>query len=142
MKKSNNLWLIGLVMLVMMSLTFVSCGDDDDNSPSYTADQFYGSWKCTKLEGSEDELINSLNGATFKFNKDFVDDCNGAVTIAMAAMGNFDMGFVWALNGNVVSLNILTYKVDFEIMSYTENEVQLSAEVSGSKVSAAIIRVK
>ncbi len=148
MNKSNLLWLFSLAMVLMLNLTFTSCGDEseEDSAPSYTESQFYGSWKCTKLEGTEDPTMTMLNGSVFTFSKEFKDGSNGTVGIPMEVMGVMDMGFEWSLKDNKLTLDILTYKVVFSILEYSNDEVKLSAEVDNngvvSKMNATINRVK
>lgn len=58
MKKINYIWALSLVMLLSLSTTFVSCGDDDEDNTSQTVDvreQALGSYSVTTTVYVEDE---------------------------------------------------------------------------------------
>ena len=69
---------MAIVMVVMLSVGFASCGSDDDDEPSLkiTKDMLVGSWEVTDIVNtSGDQLRKVYVGATMKFYNDGTCKC-------------------------------------------------------------------
>jgi len=156
MKKSNLYWLLSLVMVLMMNLSFTSCGDDekdDDPKPaSIQASDFYGKWKCDSLsvEGVQNPMISALNGATFDFKEELVNEANGSVEGPWGPNGAMiPVDYVWSYANNTVTMKIYNYNVVFSIVEFKENQVKLYAEMkvaestddAVSKINATMVKL-
>lgn len=92
----KNWKLFSLVLFAFMSLSLVSCGDDDEVGDS---NALVGTWQCTWIEGYEkyannpeyDEEWNEADDFTTTFNAD-------GTTIADGDAGK------WKLEGNILTM--------------------------------------
>jgi hypothetical protein len=91
-KKLNYAWLLSLLMI--FSITFVSCSKDDDDEVN--KDELIGTWKSEKVEGSYQGVKVELPmEVTYEFNKD------GSYT--EKSIEGTEKG-TWELSGNKLKL--------------------------------------
>ena len=122
-KKLNYAWLLSLLMI--FSITFVSCSKDDDDEVSINKDELIGTWKGDKMieeakgvseETTLDETLEIREDGTYT-QKDFFTE-NGTWKISGGKLKFFDKegdetgDYSVTINGTKLTLY---EEIDFEL---------------------------
>lgn len=108
----KNLKFLSFMLFAILSVGFISCGDDDDEIGG--KDTLVGTWQCTWSEGYEKYLHNSDNDDEWNGAEDFTTTFKADGTVT----ADGDTG-KWKLEGNKLTMTF-TYGND-----ETESDVQV-----------------
>lgn len=93
----KNLKFLSFVLFAILSVGFISCGDDDDEIGG--KDTLVGTWQCTWSEGYEKDLLNSNNDDEWNGAEDFTATFKADGTAVIDGDG-----CKWKLEGNKLSI--------------------------------------
>ncbi|MCQ2113513.1 MAG: lipocalin family protein [Bacteroidaceae bacterium] len=112
--------------LLLFSVVFVSCSNDDDNEPTYTEAQVVGNWRITEVKVSEGDSYTPWlfeeTGAVFMEGGDYL------------GYGYFGSGIgTWNLSGKVITTYVdgKTY-LYYEILNISNNTCELKMGEPGT----------
>ena len=125
----KNLKFLSFVLFAILSVGFISCGDDDDEIGG--EDTLVGTWQCTWSEGYEKDLQNSAND----------DEWNGAedFTVTFKADGTAVIdgdGCKWKLEGNQLSIVDDDARDEWEVstvLKLTDSELIIESYEKGDR---------
>lgn len=130
MKKANVLGLVSLIMALMMSFTFTSCGDDDDDDVNPSTG-IVGTWQMTEFYDSEaDEEEKAINDALAAASK---------ATFNADGTGNYYMlgettKFTYKLNGDKLTTTDEDGEAETWTVKVSSSKLVMEAKEDGETV--------
>ena len=163
MKTMKNLKLFGIIMMLVMGMSFTSCSDDDNNgvSPETINELLEGEWFLVKAEDSEGTSISWDFENQTEYGKDadgnkqnpvktIIEKSNDSESKFLATNYTYNSNYGWKqsstqtfnLNGNILSEESgtesgISYHVKSYISSLTENTLVIITETNASYEGAS-----